>query len=69
MTTLLTRRARERRAAALLATLARYAATAEAQMARAVDRLDAVRALIWLEIRIHVAHAVARLRAWVEGGR
>ena len=64
---LLTRRARERAAGRLLARLARYAAAAEARIVAHARRGEAVRALVWLEMRLHVADALRRLRAWVEG--
>lgn len=68
MMTLFTRRARQRAAASTMALLADYARTALARIefhARAGRRHLA---LVWLEIRTHVADARARLARWVEQG-
>lgn len=65
---LYTRRARQRAALSTLARLERYAAVALARIEQHARAGRRVLALIWLEIRTHVAEARARLVAWVEGG-
>jgi hypothetical protein len=67
--TLFTARARARAASSTLARLEGYARTALAQIERHARAGRRVLALVWLDIRTHVAEAQARLARWVrEGG-
>ena len=68
MTTLFTRRARQRAAASTMALLADYARAALARIEQHARAGRRHLALIWLEIRTHVAEAQARLARWVEQG-
>lgn len=65
---LLTVRARERAAEQTLAQLARFAGVALAQMRRYTSQGERVRALIWLDIRLHVTAAIRRVKQWIATG-